>query len=227
MKVYEIQGGFGLDALSLAERPDAAPGPAKVLLRMQAVSLNYRDLLMVKGAVQPQAARCRCVPLSDGVGEVVAVGDGVTRVKVGDRVAGLFMPGWLERRADRRQGPHRPWAAAVDGMLAEHAVLHEEGVVAVPEHLSDEEAATLPCAARHRLARARHRGRASRPGDTVLVQGTGGVSLFALQFAKLHGARVIATSQQRRQADARAGDWAPPTASTTRRRPTGTSRSAS
>jgi NADPH:quinone reductase-like Zn-dependent oxidoreductase len=132
------------------------------------------------------------VPVSDAVGEVVAAGPEVTRVKVGQRVAGLFMPGWLEGELTDAKA-RTALGGSVDGLLAERAVLHEDSVVAVPEHLSDEEAATLPCAAVTAWNGLVHAGGA-RPGDTVLVQGTGGVSLFALQFAKLAGARVIATS---------------------------------
>jgi NADPH:quinone reductase-like Zn-dependent oxidoreductase len=131
-------------------------------------------------------------PLSDGVGEVAAVGEGVTRVKKGDRVAGAFMPGWVggeltEAKAKTALG------GGGTGMLAESVVLPEEGVVAVPAHLSDEEAATVPCAAVTAWNAVVSSG-GVKAGDAVLVQGTGGVSLFALQFARLLGARVIATS---------------------------------
>jgi NADPH:quinone reductase-like Zn-dependent oxidoreductase len=191
MKVYEIQGGFGLDALRLAERPTPSPGHGEVLLKMKAVSLNYRDLLVVKGVYNPKMNLPR-VPVSDGVGEVVAAGPGVTRVKTGQRVAGLFMPAWLEGELTDAKG-RTALGGSVDGLLADYAVLSEQSVVGVPEHLTDEEAATLPCAAVtawNGLVRAGN----VKPGDTVLVQGTGGVSLFALQFARLAGARVIATS---------------------------------
>jgi NADPH:quinone reductase-like Zn-dependent oxidoreductase len=162
-----------------------------VLLKPRAWSLNYRDLLVVKGLYNPKL-RLPLVPLSDGAGAVAAVGEGVARVQVGDRVAGIFMQKWLsggvtEEAARSSLGGGGP------GMLAEYVVLHEDGVVRVPEHLSDEEAATLPCAAVtawHALVVA---GRV-KAGDTVLTQGTGGVSLFALQFARLMGARVLATS---------------------------------
>src|SRR5262249_30059261 len=132
------------------------------------------------------------IPVSDAVGEVIAAGPEVTRVKVGQRVAGLFMPGWLEGELTDAKA-RTALGGSVDGLLAEKAVLNEESVVAVPEHLSDEEAATLPCAAVTAWNGLVHAGRV-QPGDTVLVQGTGGVSLFALQFARLAGARVIATS---------------------------------
>jgi NADPH:quinone reductase-like Zn-dependent oxidoreductase len=191
MKAYEIRDGFGLEALRLGERPDPRPGPGEVLLKIKAASLNYRDLLVVKGAYNPKMSLPR-IPCSDAVGEVIAVGPDTSRVKVGQRVAGLFMPAWLEGEVTDAKA-RSALGGAVDGLLAEQAVLSEEAVVAVPEHLSDEEAATLPCAAVtawNGLVTAGH----IKPGDSVLVQGTGGVSLFALQFARLAGARVIATS---------------------------------
>lgn len=191
MKVYEIRDGFGLDALRQVERADPKPGSGEVLLRVRACSLNYRDLLVVKGVYNPRMNLPR-IPCSDGVGEVVEVGANVTRVKVGMRVAGLFMPGWLEGELNDAKSK-TALGGSVDGLLSEYAVLPEEAVVAVPEHLSDEEAATLPCAAVTAWNGLVEAGRV-RPGDTVLVQGTGGVSLFALQFARLAGARIIATS---------------------------------
>jgi NADPH:quinone reductase-like Zn-dependent oxidoreductase len=191
MKAYEIQQSFGIDHLAPSERPDPRPGPGQVLIKMRALSLNYRDLLVVKGLYNPKLRR-PMIPVSDGVGDIVAVGEGVTSVKPGERVAGTFMQQWVaggvtEAAAKTALG------GAFDGLLAEYAVLHENGVVRPPAHLTDEEASTLPCAALtawHGLIRA---GRL-RPGESVLVQGTGGVSIFALQFAHLGGARVIITS---------------------------------
>ena len=191
MRAIELQNTFGLDNLTLVEKPEPRPGPGQVLLKMRAMSLNYRDLMVVRGQYNPKL-KLPMTPLSDGVGEVTAVGTGMTRVKTGDRVAGAFMSGWVgggltDAKAKTALG------GGLTGMLAEHVVLPEEGVVAVPSHLSDEEAATLPCAAVtawHAVAEAG----AVKAGETVLVQGTGGVSLFALQFARLLGARVIATS---------------------------------
>jgi len=191
MKVIEIQNSFGIDSLAVNERPQPRPGPGQVLLKMRAWSLNFRDLMVVKGLYNPKL-KFPLIPLSDGVGEVAAVGEGVTRAKVGERVAGAFMPGWVagaltEAKAKTALG------GGVDGLLAEFAVLPEEGVVPVPGHLSDEEAATLPCAAVTAWNALMVSG-AVKAGDTVLTLGTGGVSLFALQFARLAGARVIATS---------------------------------
>lgn len=191
MKVYEVRGGFGLEALHLTDRPDPQPGRGEVCIQVRAVSLNYRDLLVVKGIYNPKMNLPR-VPVSDGVGEVVAVGPEVTRVKVGQRLAGLFMPRWIEGELSDAKAKVA-LGGSVDGMLAEKVVLPEEALVPVPDHLSDEEAATLPCAALTAWNGLVCAG-GVRAGDTVLVLGTGGVSLFALQFARLAGARVLATS---------------------------------
>ncbi len=191
MKVCEIQNSFGLDSLRLTERPDPKPGPGQVLLRMKAWSLNYRDLMVVKGQYNPRL-KLPLIPLSDGVGVVAEVGAGVTRVKAGDRVAGAFMPGWVEGKLTDAKAKSA-LGAGPDGLLAEYAVLPAEGVVEVPAHLSDEEAATLPCAAVTAWHALVTEGRI-QAGETVLIQGTGGVSLFALQFARMSGAGVIATS---------------------------------
>jgi NADPH:quinone reductase-like Zn-dependent oxidoreductase len=191
MFVYEIQGGFGLDALRRAERPQPRPGPGEVLVQVRAVALNYRDLLVVKGVYNPKMNLPR-IPTSDAAGVVAEAGPGVTRVKVGQRVAGLFMPKWLEGELNDSKA-RTALGGSVDGMLAEYTVLSEEALVAVPEHLSDEEASTLPCAAVTAWNGLVHCGGVCS-GETVLVQGTGGVSLFALQFARLAGARVLATS---------------------------------
>lgn len=191
MKVYEIRDGFGIYRLNIAERPEPLPAAGQVLVRVRAVSVNYRDLLMVKGLYNPNLP-LPLVPFSDGTGEVVAVGLGVTRVNIGDRVAGIYMQRWLageltEAKAESALG------GAIDGVLAEYVLLPEEGVVPIPEHLSYEEGATLPCAAVTAWHAVVEEG--VKPGDTVLTIGTGGVSLFALQFARLAGARVIATSR--------------------------------
>jgi len=191
MKAFELKPIQSLDSLSLVERPAPEPGPGQVLLDMRAWSLNYRDLLVAKGAygAPPPAGR---IPLSDGVGVVHGIGTGVTRVKPGDRVAGIFMQGWLAGSITAESAA-TALGGAIDGMLAEQVVLSEQGVVKVPPHLTDEEAATLPCAAVtawNALVREGH----IKSGDTVVCLGTGGVSLLAVQFAKLHGARVILTS---------------------------------
>jgi NADPH:quinone reductase-like Zn-dependent oxidoreductase len=190
MKVVELHT-FALDSLAVGERPEPRPGPGQVLIRVRACSLNYRDLLILKGLYNKRLP-LPLVPLSDGAGEVAAVGEGVTRVRAGDRVAGCFMPAWIdgeptEAKAKSALGGGGP------GMLAEYVVLPAEGVVHVPDHLSEEEAATLPCAAVTAWHALVSEG-GVKAGDVVLTQGTGGVSVFALQFAKLLGARVIATS---------------------------------
>ena len=191
MKAFEIQNKFGLDSLTLTERPDPKPSYGQVLIKLRSLSLNYRDLMVVKGLYNPKLP-LPLIPFSDGVGEVVAVGEGVTRVKSGDRVAGIFFQKWLagELTAEKAESA---LGGAIEGMLAEYVVLHEDGVVRVPEHLTDEEAASLPCAA-VTAWNALFTSGSLKAGDTVLIQGTGGVSIFALQFALLAGARVIATS---------------------------------
>ncbi|MCB9864342.1 MAG: NAD(P)-dependent alcohol dehydrogenase [Phycisphaerales bacterium] len=191
MRAYEIQQRFGLDALRLVERPDPVPGAGQIVIRVLAASLNYRDLLMIKGLYNPKQP-LPLIPLSDGVGIVESIGAGVTRIKVGDRVAGVFAQSWLagDPPADVRM---HTLGGPIDGMLAEKAVLHELGAIPVPNHLSDEEAATLPCAGVTAWCALQELGNVG-PGDTVLLQGTGGVSIFGLQFAKLAGARTIITS---------------------------------
>jgi NADPH:quinone reductase-like Zn-dependent oxidoreductase len=189
MRVWQVPS-FGIDSLELVERPIPKPGPGEVLVKIHAVSLNYRDLLMVKGQYNPKLRLPR-IPCSDGAGEVAAVGDGVTAWKPGDRVAGIFMQNWLEGPATSAK-VKGALGGDIDGVLAESVVLKESGLVAVPEHLSFEEAATLPCAAVtawNALAAGN-----LKPGSTVLIQGTGGVSIFALQFAKLRGLRVLGIS---------------------------------
>jgi NADPH:quinone reductase-like Zn-dependent oxidoreductase len=190
MKVFELTNNFGIDNLTISERSEPSPGYGQAVVKIRAASLNYRDILIVKGLYNPKIP-LPFVPFSDGAGDVAAVGEGVSRVKVGDRVAGIFMQTWLagevtEGRAKSALG------GGTCGMLAEYVVLHEDGLVPVPEHLTYEEAAALPCAA----VTAWHATTESglRPGESVLLLGTGGVSLFALQFALMAGARVLITS---------------------------------
>jgi NADPH:quinone reductase-like Zn-dependent oxidoreductase len=190
MKVWKVFS-FGIDNLEQAELPTPEPNARQVLVKVHAVSLNYRDLMVVEGKYNPKMELPR-IPCSDGAGEIVAVGPGVTRAKVGDRIAGIFMQNWI----DGAPTPAKTRGALggdVDGMLAEYVVLGEEGVTPIPLHLSYEEAATLPCAAVTAWNAVVNRG-AVHPGETVVIQGTGGVSIFALQFAKMLGARVLGTS---------------------------------
>jgi NADPH:quinone reductase-like Zn-dependent oxidoreductase len=190
MKAYEIRK-FGLDELKLAERPEPQAGFGQVVVKVRAVSLNFRDLMVVKGQYNPKL-KVPMVPCSDAAGEVIAIGEGVTRVKTGDRVCGIFMQGWLAGEVNEAVA-RTAMGGAIDGVLAESVVLNQEGLVPIPEHLSFEEAATLPCAAVTAWHALITRGQI-KPGDTVLTLGTGGVSTFALQFAVAAGARVIATS---------------------------------
>jgi NADPH:quinone reductase-like Zn-dependent oxidoreductase len=188
MRAVEIRGSFGLDHLEIVERPDPAPGPGRALVRLRAASLNYRDLLTVEGKYNPKL-KLPLIPCSDGAGEVLAVGDGVTRVRPGDRVCGNFAQHWIAGEP-KRERMRATLGGPLDGTLAELAVYDQEGLVKIPEHLTDEEASTLPCAA----VTAWTCLQGLTAGDTVLLQGTGGVSIFALQLARLRGARVIITS---------------------------------
>ncbi len=192
MRALEIQE-FGLDKLAVVERDVPRAGEGQAVVRMRAWSLNYRDIMLVEGTYNPRLAR-PMVPFSDGAGEVVEVGPGVSRVKPGDRVMGAFMQKWITGDLTE-EGARSALGGAIDGVGAEYVVLDAEGLVHVPDYLSFEEAATLPCAgvtAWHALVSEGH----LRPGETVLTLGTGGVSIFALQFAKLMHARVIATSSK-------------------------------
>jgi NADPH:quinone reductase-like Zn-dependent oxidoreductase len=192
MKAIELTEATGPDGLKLVDRPDPRPGPRQVLLRMDAWSLNYRDLMVVRGQYSARLP-LPLTPLSDGVGRVVEIGQGVTRVKVGDRVMPTFVQKWLcgtpsEAIFKSALGAGGP------GLLAELVVLGDEGLVPAPEYLSDEEAATLPCAALTAWHALVSTGKI-QPGNTILTQGTGGVSLFALQMALIAGARVLVTSK--------------------------------
>ena len=190
MRIFEIQQ-FGIENLKLVERETPEPGPYQALVRLTAASLNYRDLLVAEGQYNPKLS-LPMVPLSDGVGVVEAVGAHVTRVKTGDRVAGAFMQAWIDGRVDREKAASA-LGGAIDGVLGEYRVFHENGLVKVPAHLSDEQAAALPCTgvtAWHALFEAK----TAKAGDTVLIQGTGGVATFALQFARAAGMRSIVIS---------------------------------
>jgi len=190
MRVWEIQDSYGLDHLRMAERPKASPARGEVVIAMKAASLNYRDLLTVKG--MGGNFPLPLIPFSDGAGEVVESGEGVTRVKRGDRVCPSFFQSWID-------GPVADYSRAsalggsAQGVLQEFMTISAEGVAKIPDHLSWTEAATLPCAALTAW-RAIAVEAPVGPGQSILVQGTGGVSIFALQFAKARGASVIATS---------------------------------
>src|SRR5882762_7417760 len=198
MRAYRIDSFGSVDGVVPATRDDPRPGPREILLRVRATSLNYRDLMVLKGGGRGPT-KLGVVPLSDGAGEVAAVGQGVSRFAVGDRVIGCFHPRWFGGPIKADYLTDR-LGANLDGMLAEYAVANENALVAMPSHLSFEEAATLPCAAVTAwVALTGHRRVTA--GDTVLTQGSGGVSIFALQFAQLLGAQVIATTSTAEKAE--------------------------
>ena len=192
MKMFQIRDDWSMDHLRIVECDQPKPGPGEVLLQIKAASINYRDLVVPLRGYGSFTGTLPLVPISDGVGEVVEIGSGVTRVASGDRVCPMFMQKWIAGEPDLTKitstlgGP-------LDGVMQEYVVVNEEGLAMAPEHLTDEEAATLPCAALTAWSALVTEGDV-KPGDTVLLQGTGGVSLFALQFSKLLGAKVIVIS---------------------------------
>ncbi len=191
MKAYVIRkGATSLDQLQRVELPDPKPGPGQILVRMKAASLNYRDQMIMVGMYIGGPVARDTIPISDGAGEVVQVGSGVTRFKAGDRVASTFFQGWVDGPPT---GPLPALGNPVDGVLAEYAVLDQSDAVALPGSLSFEEGATLTCAG-VTAWNAVVRISCIKPGQTVLVLGSGGVSIFAAQIAKTAGARVIMTS---------------------------------
>jgi NADPH:quinone reductase-like Zn-dependent oxidoreductase len=191
MKVMELRTGWGLDHLLAAERADPQPGENEVVVEMRAASINYRDVVMVRGGYGSKGGQLPLIPVSDGAGVIVATGARVSRVKVGDLVCPNFAQTWID-------GPFRDdlWTGMLggyrDGVLQQFMLLPEDGVVKVPSHMDATAAATLPCAALTAWSAIIDCG--VKPGSVVLTQGTGGVSIFALQFAKLCGAHVIVTS---------------------------------
>jgi NADPH:quinone reductase-like Zn-dependent oxidoreductase len=198
MRAYQLDSFGSLDALVAGELPDPEPGPREVLVRVRARSLNYRDLLILNRRY-PVPARPGVVPVSDGAGEVVAVGDDTSAFTVGDRVAATYFPRWIDGRFALALAMEQ-FGCTRDGMLAEYVLAEDHALVRVPDHLSFEEAATLPCAALTAWSGLTG-GRPPTPAETVLTIGTGGVALFALQLAKLLGARVIATTSGSEKAD--------------------------
>jgi len=194
VRSYHVTSGDGLGGLSLRSHEPRTPGIGEVAVAVHAVSLSFRELLVLRGQyvlpVKPDV-----IPVSDGAGQVIAVGPGVRRVRPGDRVTATLFPQW-------RDGPLQPsylpqLGGSLDGMLTELAILPEQALVPIPEHLSYAEAATLPCAAVTAWNALTGDGPGIQPGHTVLTTGSGGVSLFAVQLAKLLGARVIATTGRR------------------------------
>jgi NADPH:quinone reductase-like Zn-dependent oxidoreductase len=191
MRTYELRGK-GLDTLTVVERAIPSPGAGQVLVRVHAASLNYRDLMIANGRYGRVELHYPLVPLSDGAGEVVDVGPGVTRLKATDRVASAFFQKWVDGPFDSEKG-NSALGGAIDGVLSEYVVLEEAGAVKFPSHLSYEEAATLPCAGVTAWVGLAELGELDRT-QAVLAMGTGGVSIFALQLAKSSGATVILTS---------------------------------
>jgi NADPH:quinone reductase-like Zn-dependent oxidoreductase len=192
MKALELQNNFGLENLKLIERPEPKlQNSNDVLIKIKATSLNFRDYLVVTGKYNPKF-KLPFVPLSDGAGEVLEVGTSVTDFKVGDRVILQFAPKWLDGDATYEQSRYT-LGGPLDGTLMEKKVYPDYALVKIPSYMSFEEAATLPCAALTSWSSLVTYGRIF-PGDTVVVLGTGGVSIFALQIAKFHGAKVIVTS---------------------------------
>ena len=192
MKVWQIVGDGGIDALELAERPSPEPAPGQVRIRVQTNSINYRDLGTVRAPGQ-RGLVFPCIPNSDGAGEVTALGAGVSGIAAGDRVAGCFFQDWAAGGISAAVMASAQ-GGALDGMLAEEVVLNADGVVPVPAHLDYADAATLPCAALTAWNALVEQG-GLKAGETVLLLGTGGVSIFALQFCALMGARAIVTSK--------------------------------
>jgi NADPH:quinone reductase-like Zn-dependent oxidoreductase len=191
MKVYRLHEFNGADGLRLESLPDPTPGHGEVVMRIRAVSLNFRDLMIAKGVYNPKL-RLPFVPVSDGAGEVVATGPGASRFTAGQRVVAAFMPGWVDGPPDEDKA-RSALGAGGTGMLAEYVLLPEQALLPIPAHLNFTEAATLPCAGVTAWNALIATG-GLQPGETVLTLGTGGVSLFAIQFARMAGARVIATS---------------------------------
>ena len=203
MRVFQIEGEWGMDHLRLSERPVPTPGPGQVLIEMAASSLNYRDLVVPNRGYGSHTGTLPLIPVSDGMGVVVEIGQGVKRVAVGDRVCPTYFQNWiagepdLERLTQSLGGP-------IDGTMAQFMCLSEQGVVKIPSAYSDLEAATLPCAALTAW-NAIQSATSLRTGDKVLIQGCGGVALFAVQFARLLGAEVtVISSSEERMEKARA-----------------------
>ncbi len=192
MRVFQVEDTWSIDNLRIGARPDPQPGAGQVRIRMKASALNYRDLVVPARGYGSRTKQLPLIMLGDGVGGVDSLGEGVKRLKPGDRVCPLFFQSWMSG-APNQQRLSLTLGCELDGTMAEFMVLPEEGVALAPAHLDDVEAASLPAAAVTAWRALVTEGR-SRPGDKVLVQGTGGVSLFALQFAKMLGAHVIIIS---------------------------------
>ena len=194
MKCYELQGPDGIEGLKLVDRPIPQPGAGRVLVRIKAATLNYRDLLTIKGGYGSRQ-KFPLIPVSDGAGVVESVGAGVRQFAAGDRVVGSFFENWLGGEPSEAKN-QAALGGAVDGVLAEYRVFPAHALVKTPQHLTDVEAAALPCAGLTAWSAVVKLG-GVKPGRTVLTQGTGGVALFALQFAKMCGADLVERCQDR------------------------------
>jgi len=199
MKSYHMSLGAGLDGLALKNHDVPTPGPGEVLVRVHAVSLNFRELSILLRGRYPLPVKPEVIAAADGAGEVVALGAGVSRTKVGDRVIASIFPQWMDGPFGMAQAAQL--GGSLDGMLTEYAVLPEAALVPIPAHLSYDEAATLPCAGVTAWNALTGGGVPLQAGDEVLTLGSGGVSLFALQLAKASGARVIATTSSEDKAE--------------------------
>ena len=192
MKAYQIRDEWSLEHIELVEIPKPSPGPGEVLVEMKASSLNYRDMVVANRGYGSKTGNLPLIPVSDGVGIVRELGDGVSRVAIGDRICPLFMQGWISGPPNRER-LSATLGSPIDGVMAEFRCFPQDSVSKVPEELTDLEASTLPCAALTAWSALVEEGKL-QPGESVLIQGTGGVSLFALQFAKICGARCILIS---------------------------------
>ncbi|AZO24352.1 NAD(P)-dependent alcohol dehydrogenase [Mesorhizobium sp. M1E.F.Ca.ET.045.02.1.1] len=197
MQKYRLEGFGGIEKLVAREEAMLRPGPHQIVVRVRATSLNRRDTMILNGTY-PLTPRAGIVPLSDGAGEVAAVGDGVTRFAVGDRVTGSYFARWVDGRM--HPGIVDQLGCTLDGMLSEYALLDEQWAVRLPDHLSWHEATTFTCAGLTAWS-AVTGAEIPKPGQWVLVIGSGGVALFALQFAKLAGCRVAAVTSRGEKAD--------------------------
>lgn len=191
MKVMEMRDDWGLEFIKPASREQRSPGPGEILVKMEAASINYRDFVMTQRGYGRHSGELPLIPISDGAGTVVEIGADVTRVKQGDLVCPTFAQNWISgpMREEHRSGI---LGGSLDGVMQEMMVISEQGVVKAPRHFNALQAATLPCAAL--TAWSAVIGSGVKAGDIVVTQGTGGVSLFALMFAKIQGAAAVVTS---------------------------------
>lgn len=197
-QAWALTGGFGIDRLQREERPPREPGPGAARVRIEWASLNRRDLLLVEGVYNPRQT-FPIVPCSDGAGTVEAVGPGCERVKLGDRVVIHFFPDWISGAPDNAKLATALGGPGGDGVLRDTVTITEQALAPLPPEISTEAASTLPCAALTAWSAVVEQG-GVKPGSVVVTQGTGGVSLFALQFAKMLGARVVATTSSQAKA---------------------------